>query len=117
MRNQRLSPRQKVIVTGATGFVGRYVVKKLVQNGHEVFALTRDLEKASSIAELKNATHLHYDITKHHVKTSLPIDAHFIHCAWGNVRDTLSQKHIEEELINNYFTIKSIIEYGIKKYS
>jgi dTDP-6-deoxy-L-talose 4-dehydrogenase (NAD+) len=115
MRNQRLCSRQKVIVNGATGFVGRHVVKKLAQNGYEVFALARDLCKASSISELKNSTILHYDITKDNVKTPLPIDASFIHCAWGNVRDTHSLKHIEEELINNYFTIKSIVEYGIKK--
>ena len=114
-REQVLCHKQKVIVSGATGFVGRHVVKELVEKGYEVFALVRDLEKASSIAALKNTTHLHFDITKPNIKMPLPSDAVFIHCAWENVRDTLSLKHIEEHLINNYLTIKNIIEYGIKK--
>jgi nucleoside-diphosphate-sugar epimerase len=107
--------KQKVIVSGATGFVGRHLIKELVEKGYEVFALVRDLEKASSIPDINNAKILHFDITNPNKKISLPIDAIFIHCAWENVKDTLSSKHIEEHFINNYLTIKNIIEYGIKK--
>ena len=112
--------KRKVIVSGATGFIGRHVVKELVEKGYEVFALVRDLEKASSIAALKNTTPLHFDITKPNVKISLPVDSIFIHCAWENVRETLSLIHIEEHLINNYLTIKKILitgtcyEYGLQ---
>ncbi|HNG93664.1 MAG TPA: NAD-dependent epimerase/dehydratase family protein, partial [Acidobacteriota bacterium] len=31
----------KILVTGATGFVGRYVTEQLVQEGHQVRALVR----------------------------------------------------------------------------
>jgi len=116
MRESSTPPnKQKVIVSGATGFVGRHLVRELIVRGYQVFALVRDLEKASSMPDLKNVTLLKFDITKPHVKISLPIDAIFIHCAWEDVRDTLSPKHIEEHFINNYLAIKNIIEYGIKK--
>ena len=36
----------KVIVTGSTGFVGRHLVPKLIQENHEVLELTRSLEKS-----------------------------------------------------------------------
>lgn len=36
----------RVLITGATGLVGREVGKKLVAEGHEVFVVSRDAEKA-----------------------------------------------------------------------
>lgn len=37
----------KVLVTGATGFVGKRVVAKLLANGHEVHVLSRNIVKAA----------------------------------------------------------------------
>ena len=37
----------KVLVTGATGFIGRKLVCELIQRGHDVSILTRDSESAS----------------------------------------------------------------------
>ena len=36
----------KVVITGATGFIGRKLVGRLLADGHEVLALTRDVEAA-----------------------------------------------------------------------
>jgi uncharacterized protein (TIGR01777 family) len=38
----------KVLVTGATGFVGNYVLKELAYRGHDIVLVTRDVEKAKS---------------------------------------------------------------------
>ncbi|MFN2425344.1 MAG: TIGR01777 family oxidoreductase [Candidatus Binatia bacterium] len=37
----------KVLVTGATGLVGRHLVRRLIEGGHEVVTLTRNLDDAS----------------------------------------------------------------------
>src|SRR5262249_44849592 len=42
-----LAARQRVLVTGATGFVGRRLVEALASAGHEVTVLTRDRAKAA----------------------------------------------------------------------
>jgi uncharacterized protein (TIGR01777 family) len=39
----------KIVVTGATGFVGQIVVEKLLAQGHEVHVLTRNIAKAAII--------------------------------------------------------------------
>ncbi|AMW14048.1 hydroxylase [Streptomyces qaidamensis] len=42
-----MTQTQKILVTGATGTVGRQIVAELLDRGHEVRALTRDAAKAS----------------------------------------------------------------------
>ncbi|GHC51020.1 NAD(P)H-binding protein [Streptomyces violaceochromogenes] len=42
-----MTQTQRILVTGATGTVGRQVVAELLDRGHEVRALTRDAAKAS----------------------------------------------------------------------
>lgn len=39
----------RIVVTGATGFVGRALCARLLQEGHEVLALTRNAERARSV--------------------------------------------------------------------
>lgn len=39
----------KILVTGATGFIGRPLCGELIRGGHEVLAISRDPAKASSI--------------------------------------------------------------------
>ncbi len=41
----------KVFLTGATGFVGRHMLKRLLAEGHTVCALVRDPQRASALAQ------------------------------------------------------------------
>ncbi len=43
---------QRVLLTGATGFVGGYVLKKLVSSGYVPVCVVRDPEKFAARAEL-----------------------------------------------------------------
>lgn len=43
----------KILVTGATGFVGSYLVPKLIQNGYQVSVLVRNVEKAKKLFDSK----------------------------------------------------------------
>src|SRR5688572_8151041 len=39
----------KIVVTGATGYVGRPLVAALLADGHQVVALSRDRERAAKV--------------------------------------------------------------------
>ncbi|HQU74777.1 MAG TPA: NAD(P)H-binding protein, partial [Calditrichia bacterium] len=40
---------KRVIITGATGFIGRHLVQSLLEDGYPVTALTRNAAKACQI--------------------------------------------------------------------
>lgn len=48
---------KSILVTGATGLIGKCLTKKLLENGAEVFALVRNLEKATAIFEENSKLH------------------------------------------------------------
>jgi uncharacterized protein len=47
----------KVLVTGATGLIGRHLVRRLIDGGHEVVTLTRNLDDASVTLPVKCVIH------------------------------------------------------------
>lgn len=59
---------KRIIITGATGFVGKNLVPKLVDEGYEILELTRDLSK--SIRLFQDATNK-LDINDNNFKTKI----------------------------------------------
>lgn len=78
----------RVLVTGASGFLGGYVVREVRAQGHEAFATGRNPEALSAVADAEHR--LIGDLAS--LRTlALPVDA-VIHCAalstpWGRWRD------------------------------
>jgi nucleoside-diphosphate-sugar epimerase len=107
--------RQRVAVTGATGFVGRHVVASLRADGHQVTALIRDLRKARDLASLQGATLVEFDMARPEWPDEADGCDALIHCAWGDVRDHGSIRHIEDHLLNSYRLIRSAVARDISK--
>lgn len=42
----------RVFLIGGTGLVGSYLLPRLIENGHEVYALTRDVSKIGKIGKM-----------------------------------------------------------------
>jgi uncharacterized protein YbjT (DUF2867 family) len=53
----------KLVVAGGTGFVGRYIVRALLDGGHEVTVLGRNPARVSSIPMLQGASATRGDVT------------------------------------------------------
>ena len=106
--------QNNVIVTGATGFIGRHLVKNLIDSKYDVIALVRDFDKAQKISHLKGAEIITFDITNKVLNFDIYKDTTLIHCAWDSVDDVLSLNHLEAYK-DHYEILSNFIKFGIKK--
>lgn len=105
----------KVLVTGATGFIGRHVVPALLQRGHAVTALGRDEAKARALPWFARVRFVRRDIhDAPGVSVSLAGEADaMVHLAWPGLPNYKSPSHLEETLPADYRFLRSAIESGL----
>lgn len=107
----------KVFVSGATGFIGQYVVEELLKNKHEVVASYRSDKKL--IANWQNKVNYisfdleKFDSTVNYFKLFGEPDL-MIHLAWEGLPDYLSSFHFEINLPRHEKFLNNLINGGLK---
>jgi len=106
----------KVLVTGATGFVGRQVIPLLLKRGHTVTAVARDAAKAQGFTWYPDVRFLAGDI--HQIDSGLigiigQQDA-VLHLAWPGLPHYKDLYHFEENLPAAYRFLKSLVEHSTR---
>ena len=83
----------KVVVTGATGFVGRYTVKHLLLKGYQVVSLTTNKSITNELNEMLKGSEIVTINSLEDVSKGLIKNNCIIHCAWSDVQNTLATSH------------------------
>lgn len=104
---------KQVIVTGATGFVGRHLVPLLLSADHEVVAIARDPEKARRHEWFKDVKFIQADIYESDFNFAPEVGAGLVHLAWGGLSNYESPSHLELNLPGSCTTIRALIEKGV----
>lgn len=107
----------KVLVTGASGYIGAHVVKILLQNNIQVTAVSRSINNAKKADWFNHTQYLQCDI--HSMPDLLKIQPAFnvdavIHLAWPNLPNYSDNVHIVETLPNELQFLKFALDQGVQ---
>jgi len=104
-----------VLVTGATGFIGRHVVPSLLERGHAVTAVARDEAKARSLPWFASVSFVACNVHRS-ICDALELFGRpeaVVHLAWPGLPNYGSMFHVEENLFADYRFLKSLVEGGV----
>ncbi|QXI46485.1 NAD(P)-dependent oxidoreductase [Pseudomonas anuradhapurensis] len=105
-----------VLVTGATGFVGRHLVAQLLARGCRVRALARDLERARRMPWFDQVQFVAADLQLADAGQVASwvdgIDA-LAHLAWPGLPNYQALFHLEQNLMADYRFVKHAVEAGV----
>ncbi len=106
----------KILVTGATGFVGNYVIQELLRQQVHVIAADRDAEKAQKCDWYDKVQFYNFDIknTNEKVMGEIAGADKLIHLAWQGLPNYKERYHFEENLVVQYDFLKAVISAGVK---
>jgi len=109
----------RILITGATGFIGRNVVDYLVlQNKHELITTgTKSKKEVETLfPALKNTTYIQKNLNEKEENyfSFFNNPDKVIHLSWEGLPNYNELFHIERNLPANFYFVKNMIEHGLK---
>jgi len=107
----------KVLVTGATGFIGGYVIGELLKQNHKVIATSTNKSKAFEKQWFDKVTYIEFSLDD--VSSRENLFQYFrnpeliIHLAWGGLPDYKNFSHIDKNLFQQLALIKNLVSNGL----
>ena len=109
---------QKILVTGATGFIGGYVIEELLKQGFNVIATSSNQNNAEQKNWFNKVTFLALDFKT--LDDSINYYDYFqhpdivIHLAWEGLPNYKDDFHINENLPRHKLFLQNLIKNGLK---
>jgi nucleoside-diphosphate-sugar epimerase len=105
----------RVMVTGATGFVGRHVVNELLTHGYSVVAIARDIKRAREMPWFDRVEFiqcdLHADFKPLFQSECLP--SAIVHLAWTGLPNYRDFFHISKNLPGDLAFLEAAVKSGV----
>jgi len=109
---------KKVLVTGATGFIGNYVVRRLLREGHRVIATSANEQHAREQSWFGDVTYIPFDLA--HLRPEADYFDEMgrpellIHLAWEGLPNYKSAFHLEENLPRHCAFLDNLVRHGLE---
>lgn len=108
----------KILVTGATGFIGNYVVERLVETGYHVVASSSSIESASQYSWFKKVEYIEFNIDKFCSQENyfhyFSAPDRLIHLAWKGLPNYNQPFHLVENRPANLQLISNLVQNGLR---
>lgn len=108
---------QKILVTGATGFIGNYVIEQLLQRNFSVIATSSNIEKAKQFSWFNKVKYVEFDFNK--LDNNINYFEYFnkpeslIHLAWQGLPNYKADFHITQNLPSHKLLLNNLITNGL----
>ena len=106
---------KKVIVSGATGFIGQHLIPILLKDGYEVLAISRNQKRAEFLPWFKDVKFISYDFHSDQQITKVEGFRGLIHLAWQDLPNYDSSIHVKKNLPCSYRFIDSLVKKGVNQ--
>ena len=103
----------KIAVTGASGFIGRYVLAELARQKVEVVAVTRDATRLAGSGMAGRIVEMDIAAPGADCFDRLGRPDVLIHLSWDGLPNYKSLHHFETELPRQYRFLKAMVEAGL----
>jgi len=108
---------KKVLVTGASGFIGNYVIEELLKKNYSVIATSSTVEKVQEKSWFSEVTFIPFNLNdyannRNYYNFFSQPDL-MIHLAWQGLPNYKSLFHFETNLPLHYSFLKNMIENGL----
>lgn len=105
----------KVMVTGATGFVGRHVVNELLVRGHSVVAIARDAKRAREMPWFDRVEFIQCDLHGNFQSLFQPgrLPSAIVHLAWPGLPNYRDFFHIGKNLPADLAFLEAAVKLGV----
>lgn len=108
---------KKVLVTGATGFIGNYVIQQLLQSNCAVIASSANEAKAAAFPWFKKVTYIPFNLEQF----DAAVDYYrffnapdlLIHLAWEGLPNYKSAFHLDVNLPRHFSFVKNMVQHGL----
>lgn len=108
---------RSILVTGATGFIGNYVVETLLGAGYSVIASSSSRKKAGSFRWFPEVKYIEFDLAS--FEADLDYFSFFgrpdamIHLAWEGLPNYKAAFHCEINLPRHFSFLKNMVVHGL----